>query len=215
MSKVTILSRPKLISLNINHKCLSLTGKLLVLVEKAWLYCHQQLQLHRDIFQTIHLINVCYQQSILDQSLSSISHLLIKMNPQELIDKLVSWRGRDRPGTTSGYKCTSTLTTLNTPLPDTRGVSGGCCDKNVFTLGDSLLPCCCAWDELSFSDSEPSPRQFGDNSFGRISQFRPSDCQWDRCTRIGSSYSTAPRALEVIKQLTSDHQMDGRNPVVN
>ena len=128
----------------------------------------------------------------------------IKMNPQELMDKLVSWRGRDRPGTTSGYKCTSTLTTLNTPLPDTRGVSGGCCDKNVFTLGDSLIPCCCAWDELSFSDSEPSPRQFGDNSFGRISQFRPSDCQWDRCTRIGSSYSTAPRALEVIKQLTSD-----------
>ena len=134
----------------------------------------------------------------------SVSSHIIKMNPQELIDKLVSWRGRDGGGssgpTSSGYKCTTnTLTALNTPLPDTRVSRLGCCgDRNVGKLGDNsfLPPCCCAWDDFSFSDSEPSsPELFGDNqeSFGRISQFRPSDGQWDRCnqTRIGSSYSTA------------------------
>ena len=153
---------------------------------------------------------VTNSQLVISVSVSShIAQFLIKMNPQELIDKLVSWRGRDggrAPGhSSSGYKCTNTLTALNTPLPDTRVSGNRCCDINVGKLGDTsfLSPCCCAWDDISFSDSESSsPRQFGDNydSFGRISQFRPSDGQWDRCnqTRIGSSYSTARHEVTTL-----------------
>ena len=118
---------------------------------------------------------------------------------QELINKIFSWSNKDRTltvdtGPGRGYTCAPTLSTINTPLPDQVSTS---CDHVVTSL--TCVPCCC--DTLSTSESDTSQPQ--EEPFGRISQFRPSDSQWERCHEISRIPSACSTGREVCHHV--DH----------
>ena len=120
------------------------------------------------------------------------------MNPQELMDKLVTWRdnrhmtGGRGGGLEAGHKYNRGLSSLNTPLPAV--TSDQACASFVSKV--SCVPLCCAdCDNVSIlsdsdSDTEKEAREAKrpvTGGFREIRDLRPSDCVWERC--VGSATS--------------------------
>ena len=120
------------------------------------------------------------------------------MNPQELMDKLVTWRdtrhvtGGRGEGLGAGQKYNRGLSSLHTPLPAV--TSDQACASFVSKV--SCVPLCCAdCDNVSIlsdsdSDTEKEAREATrpvTGGFREIRDLRPSDCVWERC--VGSATS--------------------------
>ena len=124
------------------------------------------------------------------------------MNPQELMDKLVTWRdtrgvsGGRGEGLGPGHKYNRGLSSLNTPLPAL--TSEHPCVSFVSKV--SCVPVCCAQcDNVSIlSDSEREAREVKrpvTGGFREIRDLRPSDCVWERC--VGSATSLGREVIRI------------------
>ena len=122
------------------------------------------------------------------------------MNPQELLDKLVTWRdtrhvtGGRGEGLGAGHKYNRGLSSLNTPLPVM--TSDQACASFVTKV--SCVPLCCAdCDNVSIlSDSDSDTEEAREarevtrpvtGGFREIRDLRPSDCVWERCVSSATS----------------------------
>ena len=121
------------------------------------------------------------------------------MNPQELLDKLVTWRdAKDGSGGRgevqgAGLKYNRGLSSLNTPLP-ALGRHAPCVP---------CVPLCCAdCDSVSLasdSDSDSEDRRMTrpvTSGFREIRDLRPSDCVWERC--VGSASSLGREVISAL-----------------